>query len=312
MSILEAAEVDITTGGKMQPRIILHAGTPKTGTTSLQHYLRSNREALLARGISYPLHGTDEEPGQPKHQWFVRGLVASNSAALMRDMKRALGETSRPIDTFILSAEGLFNHWWDFSRSGRRALAALAAEYPVELWVWFRDPAAFVGSNYVQVLKNAPNRRIRCYGRDLPPETILADAWFARHLDYAGFVRDVERVLGAGSARLFAYAGDTVDSFCGALRMSGLPPPPKRYNASLGAEAVALLRVLNGTGLGQGRALVVDRLARMSAQLGDRPFSLPSRVVDRIEEMSAPSLLALKREFGFDLHHAGHGHRGAP
>lgn len=285
----------------MRPRIILHAGTPKTGTTSIQHHFLRHREALLARGILYPSYGTDREPDQAKHQWLVGGLCARNSGMVRQAIRLALAETGEPIDTVILSSEGLFNHWWDFSRAGRRALTALASQYTVELWVWFRDPISFFTSNYIQVLKNGRSRHFRCYGEDLSPEALLAEPWFARHLDYIGFVRDVEHILGAGSARLFTYAEDTVESFCKALEISTLPALPSRYNASLGEEGVALLRLLNGADLRQHKAPVVKRLMQMSDRLRDHPFVLPSKVVERIKEISGPSLSALQREFGLCL-----------
>ncbi len=36
-------------------RVLLHVGPPKTGTTSIQHFLFANRAALLTRGIHVPL-----------------------------------------------------------------------------------------------------------------------------------------------------------------------------------------------------------------------------------------------------------------
>ena len=35
-------------------KLILHIGTAKTGTTTLQHWFASNRESLQAQGIYYP------------------------------------------------------------------------------------------------------------------------------------------------------------------------------------------------------------------------------------------------------------------
>lgn len=38
-------------------RLILHIGTPKAGSTSIQVMLASNRDFLAARGILYPAIG---------------------------------------------------------------------------------------------------------------------------------------------------------------------------------------------------------------------------------------------------------------
>ncbi len=45
----------------MAKQLIIHAGFPKTGTTSLQEALSANRQILLAKGIHYP-HAGDHYP----------------------------------------------------------------------------------------------------------------------------------------------------------------------------------------------------------------------------------------------------------
>ncbi len=45
----------------MAKQLIIHAGFPKTGTTSLQEALSANRQILLANGIYYP-HAGDHYP----------------------------------------------------------------------------------------------------------------------------------------------------------------------------------------------------------------------------------------------------------
>lgn len=42
----------------MRKEIIIHIGMGKTGTTALQHFFWANRDALRARGISYPEYGS--------------------------------------------------------------------------------------------------------------------------------------------------------------------------------------------------------------------------------------------------------------
>jgi len=54
--------------GTKKRRLILHAGTPKTGTSSLQLHLGSNRELLAEKGIYYP---PPSETRMPKHQQLV-------------------------------------------------------------------------------------------------------------------------------------------------------------------------------------------------------------------------------------------------
>jgi len=54
-------------------KLIIHAGTPKTGTTSLQTYLDKKQRKHRGKGILYP-HNLKklQNPSAPKHQWFEK------------------------------------------------------------------------------------------------------------------------------------------------------------------------------------------------------------------------------------------------
>ena len=62
-------------------KLIIHAGTPKTGTTSLQTYLHKKQRRLRNRGILYP-HNIEklQNPTAPKHQWFEKNLITGHEA----------------------------------------------------------------------------------------------------------------------------------------------------------------------------------------------------------------------------------------
>src|SRR5690606_40699353 len=62
-------------------RIVLHIGTEKTGTSSIQHFLSKNRAALAAEGFVYPQF-TGADGGS---QW---GVVA---AVLKRPWETEIG-----------------------------------------------------------------------------------------------------------------------------------------------------------------------------------------------------------------------------
>lgn len=58
----------ITTPISRRLKLILHAGTPKSGTTSLQFFMAKNRKELKEKGILYPDHFL-KNVYAPKHQW---------------------------------------------------------------------------------------------------------------------------------------------------------------------------------------------------------------------------------------------------
>jgi hypothetical protein len=287
--------------------LILHAGTPKTGTTSLQVYLDRQREALMHRGIFYPHieKGINQNADalKRKHQWIVWMLQASDGQAFSRRIDRLLAEADPTIHTLILSTEGLFHHWWDFSPAGREALASLAERLSVRVWVWFREPVAFIRANYIQMLKN-PRLDVACYGRDLSLDEMLDDPWFSKHLDYIGYVREVEKVLGRGAVVPFAYRGDTIEAFLNALGVTGLEPADLNENRTLGEYGVALLRGLNRFDLSAERKrIAVEHITGLDAIVRPiwRPLTLAPATVSRVRDLASESIAALERDFGLSL-----------
>ena len=283
--------------------LILHAGTPKTGTTSLHVYLDRQRETLLRKGILYPRYDETADAAKPKHQWIVNTLLAPDSGEFIRKMDRVLAKAEPGTHTMILSTEGLFHHWWDFSAAGRQALASLARRMSVRVWVWFREPVAFVRANYVQMLRN-PRMFVQCYGRDLSIEEMLDDPWFSQRLDYIGFVREMEGVLGRGAVVPFEYRGNTIDAFLRALGVTGMAPTNIAEHPTMGEFGVELLRLLNRYDLpaDQKRAGVA-RIGELDAMLGlqSQPLTLTSTTIRRIRDLASESVNSLERDFGLSF-----------
>ena len=151
--------------GETRRRLILHGGTPKTGTSALQWCLDANRNVLAQRGFWYPPPSSRREP---KHQELVAALLADDETRFAKTIESASRDAPAGVHTVILSAEGIFNHWWDYSVAAKGMLRCLADAFDFELCVWFRDPASFAAALYAQYLRNpvtddAPD----VYGRDI-------------------------------------------------------------------------------------------------------------------------------------------------
>lgn len=93
------------------PRVILHLGTYKTGTSSIQNDLQSNRAALLSRGVLYPQTGLtkNSELGY-RHTPLVHKFTSRGEAELPAALFREIRETG--CETVILSSEA-----WSAPRS---------------------------------------------------------------------------------------------------------------------------------------------------------------------------------------------------
>lgn len=97
--------------GQIVPRIILHVGGMKTGSSALQNWLERNRFALLDQGFLYPATGTWREDGvrsnrNAGHDALIQGLLRADQApAMRRALMAEIAALPRPPDTLILSLE---------------------------------------------------------------------------------------------------------------------------------------------------------------------------------------------------------------
>ncbi|MFG1426695.1 hypothetical protein [Roseixanthobacter glucoisosaccharinicivorans] len=292
-------------------KIILHAGTPKTGTTSLQLFLHRHRDALRDRGVLYPSAGITPPP-EPKHQWMIGGLMREDPRDFRGMLAAALEEARPDTHTMILSSEGLFHRWWDFSPEGRGALQELSARFPLEVWAFFREPVSFIRSFYIQMLKN-PRGSGPCYGEDLSLGEMLDRPRFSIHLDYIGYIRAVEEALGAGTVRPFRYGGNTVGDVLAALGIRDLDPAAPRENRTVGSLGVALLRVMNRETLGVQQKQDAVRLVEELDRLADgaaRPLQIEPGEITRIQALAAESVSAFRDIYSLDL--ATPPHDGSP
>ncbi len=242
-------------------KLIIHAGTPKTGTTSLQTYLDKKQRKLREKGVLYP-HNLEklQNSSAPKHQWFEKNLVTAHVENFLENFKNIISQVKDNTHTIILSSEGIYNYWWDFPDESKTCLSELSKHFDVEVWVWFREPLAFIESYYKQCIRNPQIANNPCYGKDLSFAEMLAIDWFSQHLDYQGFVSECQTVFGGNiasknSVSVFKYEGDEGDKagkgdvVQDVIQKLGLATPhdnpTPRQNKSLNSASIALLKMIN-------------------------------------------------------------------
>ena len=224
-------------------RLILHGGTPKTGTSALQWCLNANRTVLAGRGFWYP---PPSNRCEPKHQELVAALLSADETRFVECIESALRDMPSGAHTVILSTEGIFNHWWDYSPSAKGMLLGLADQFDFELCVWFRDPESFAAALYAQYLRNpATENAPDVYGRDIDFEQAMRDAWFRRHLDYLGFYYEAQCLFGRERVRAFLFGGDTVRAFTQQYATGALPRADLPRNDSMREAGVRMMRIAN-------------------------------------------------------------------
>jgi len=275
-------------------RVILHAGTPKTGSTALQMYLRANDDALAAAGIWMPAFA----PGTTRHQQLVAALRSPQPDAFAHAFAQLVDARPASAQTDFLSAEGVYLHWFDAPASAHasfaRALARVGAE--MELWVCLREPRTFAESLYAQNLRNPVADPL--HARDASLDAMLDEPRFREQLDYARFVRDMDALLGAERVRLFRYDREIVAHVARALGLAdGLGDAHASVLPSLRSAGIEVQRVLNRYPLtGDARAAAVQLAADLDAALGDAspPFCASEAAAMRIERLFGSGWLSLQ------------------
>lgn len=243
--VLILKERELLDGTKI--KLILHAGTPKTGTSSVQVYLDKKQRKLRAKGILYP-HNLEKShnPSAPKHQWFEKNLVTTHLDYFLENFKNIISQIKSDTHTVILSSEGIYNYWWDFPNQSKMVLAELGKLFDVEIWVWFREPLAFIESYYKQCIRNPQIKGNACYGKDLSFAEMLEVQWFSQHLNYQGFVSECQALFGDNNVSVFKYQGDVVQEVSQKLGLATPHDnPTPRQNKSLNSSSIALLRAIN-------------------------------------------------------------------
>ncbi|MGE0053272.1 MAG: hypothetical protein AB7S74_03590 [Hyphomicrobium sp.] len=271
-------------------RFILHAGTPKTGTSSLQWHLGTNREILAEHGIWYP---QPSPTPMPKHQRLVEVLRSRDSADLVNHLECALADMPPNTHTIVMTTEGIFNHWWDFRPESIGTLKAIAQEFDFELWTCFREPKTFAESLYAQYLTNPnfPGVAERVYGLDISFSEAMGERWFRRHLDYTGFIYQCQEVFGKASVYAFAYHGSIAEALARRVIDIELPTMP-RHNTTMRSPGIEIVRIVNRYKLSiRDKVRAENLILKIDALIGEQAlkFSISDEDRQLVDAYTAPN-----------------------
>jgi hypothetical protein len=245
---------------------ILHAGQPKTGSSSLQNYLAANDEALRAHGILYPR--TDRANGVTQHGALMRALAGRSRLRASEHLPELLSQelVATPHDVLLISAEYLSTPlyfqqepavWRFFRKRG----------YRIEVLTYLRDQPDFLNSAYVQIVKNA---RFAGNFDAFLDMRLRKDAGGAGHNTDHSVITGSR--LGWGGHSFLAYDADVrrggiEQHFMTALRaLLDRAGPAPGHSAGLDAEAVRALPVPARVNEAEG-PLVVAAGRRLAAEL---------------------------------------------
>lgn len=299
----------------MSGSVVLHIGMPKTGTSSIRHYLYGNKPAFRRRGFVLPV-----SPGETNHvkvalyAWndvkknasSLRQLHGLRSPESIRDFRTTfLSEFSReaaswkPEETVVLTSEYLSTLYepQEFERL-RRLLGTMGAR-PVQVVVYLRRQDLYCASQYCQRVRG---------GDAMSWPQMTRQALRHPRYDYAtvlakwadAFGRDRLRVRVLEKGQLIG--GDLVTDFMSTIGCDGGPDfrPAHWLNKSLDTRSLEFLRQLNKmsdrTDLCAGRAK--DELIRALEAISEGPPTpMPHDLARRLLERYRESNMQVARQY---------------
>lgn len=279
--------------------LIVHAGTPKTGTTSLQENLARQSDLLLRHGILYPLL----PDGRRDHNLLTTMLLPREGWAR--------GFRDKP-DSIRDAARALWEHIAARARRLQPAVTVLSAEFffamPVEAWRQFRAMAdeVFSDTRVVAYVREPAGQYLSRLQQAVKGSGEIAAPARSRFIVRRRVETMREAFGGAVELRGFGpgmLAGDcVVRDFLSRLPVEDAPVfDVVRANESLSAEAVYILQRAHQLALPQvGR--ITPASSRLVAALGRLPGGTRARlrpgVAPLLRAAAAAELAWLDEQFG--------------
>ena len=245
--------------------LYLHIGTPKTGTTALQVFLRENRRALSRRG--YAVY-TAQDSCDDRNLRFLTAyldvfgrLELRMSGKLMDDEQEASAFLARWFDAFVerlcrvkeqvlvLSEEML---WWAVCDGDKLKLVLdrLRAVFDVKVIVYLRRQDHYIMSVYQQAIKACNVNSMVCSDWIADPE----NRQVSQYTDYAGCLQKLDGFVGRENIRVRVYESrqlanssivDDFSNIIGIHSIEGLLVPHGNVNPGLNITGIELARCMN-------------------------------------------------------------------
>lgn len=144
----------------MANRIILHVGTHKTGTTSLQHFCRKNEKLLEQQNFYYPDYDIIGLKKAIAHHELSHAIAGKSEILTDRDVRRFIRSIKKINGTVLISAEPFYRHFddktegsiWEKKNRYIKKVASLFGK-ETEICLVFRNQYNFAKSLYQEIIK---------------------------------------------------------------------------------------------------------------------------------------------------------------
>ncbi len=166
-----------------RPRLLVHAGLHKTGTTSLQSFLASAADELRQRGILYPQSGIY---GVAHHNiaWQItRDRRFVSSLGTIEDLANEVAKFDGDV---ILSSEDFESLLDEPERFAPLRSYPVFREREFIVVMYVRDQGSYVESLYLELLKHGLEQDFMLFLQPVLHDRKLQAREWTFHFDYAG------------------------------------------------------------------------------------------------------------------------------
>lgn len=272
----------------MSGKVVFHIGTHKTGTTTIQEFLRQNKPGLLERGVARVVDDvllTKTGEQRAAHR-IAEALSLAERSPDWETLTAGVAAAPRDLP-LVVSSERIFRYLAAAKTPERRARVTDA------LRTVFGDDATFVlyVRNFGDYFNSLVSERIIATTEARPVAEIVASLF---HLaEISAVTAHLRAVFGAGSVRLHAFdaaargEGGLLGQFARSMGWAadGLVFPEARLHAMPPANVLAMKYRINGRGVDATLYPILRRqISKITAlHRGGGPFRLiDDALVDRI------------------------------
>jgi hypothetical protein len=229
--------------------LFLHIGTWKTGTSSIQHYLRENRENLRRQGYLYPCTGSSIQPGHHLFPWALSNSTdvseyvnagAPSVESLRQDLMNEIAGSS--CDNIIISSEGLY-------KEDHHRLSQLFSDFDIKIIIYLRKQDSHIMSAYKQLVCRPP--RISMTFDEYLAQHRKSDFFPFKHFGRLEKLSDIygfKNIIAKRYERKLLVNNDIIQDFMSifpSIDISGFSRSFIERGGSLNSEAIELLRAAN-------------------------------------------------------------------
>ena len=292
----KTVEIEIsrpTVDDTQQPKLVIHCGLPKTGTSSLQAYFYNHAERYRAYGVFYPTENINKH--DLNHAWFSRELRDASVDQLID----TLANIPEGTETVLFSDESLFVEFPGLTESAHEALSVVLGGYDVKLVICERNKTAWMRSFYLQSVQNRRSGRKtqnetarNLWQTPLEYEAFFAQPFCQKLLDFDAMRTELSQAFAATSLTVIAFepGKDIVQTFCTAMGWPYMGNGPElMLNPSITDSEVEILRQANTSGNDVGRFI---------KQMIELPLNFDAA---GIRAKRRETLLGQAKEFPWDL-----------